>query len=180
MEFKLKKGEFVLTQAAWSEGVPWKFIVSKEMPDLNLCTAAFCVVSYQGAILLINNVKRGWEIPGGHIDEGEKIEQALTREVLEETGAVIANPQIFGYKLVLPKSPIPHRDKKGSFYPFPYSFVPYYYTEASEILNVGLAPDITSIKHASLSEAKIMLAPGHDHDKIIDYLYQSGAININK
>lgn len=179
-ELNLKKGEFVLTEAKWDDNTPWKFIVSKEKPDPNLCTAAFCVTSHNGALLLIQNKNRGWEIPGGHIDDGEEIERALIREVMEETGAVIENPQMFGYKMVLPASPIPHRDKKGSFYPFPSSFVPYYYAEASEILGLKLAPDVIGIKFANFSEAKSILAPGHNHDKILEYLVKSGVININE
>lgn len=179
-ELNLKKGEFVLTEATWEDSAPWKFIVSKEKPDSNLCTAAFCVTSHHGALLLIQNRKRGWEIPGGHIDEGEETEQALIREVMEETGAVIENPQMFGYKIVLPVSPIPHRDKKGSYYPFPHSFVPYYFAEASEILDLKLAPDVIGIKSVKFNEAKSMLAPGHNHDKILKYLIKSRLININE
>lgn len=179
-ELNLKKGEFVLTEATWDDNTPWKFIVSKEKPDPNLCTAAFCVTSHRGALLLIQNRKRGWEIPGGHIDEGEEIEQALIREVMEETGAVIESPQMFGYKIVLPVSPIPHRDKKGSFYPFPQSFVPYYYAEASEILDLKLAPDVIGIKFVNFNEAKSMLTPGHNHDRILEHLIKSRLININE
>lgn len=179
-ELRLRKGEFVLTEAAWNDNTPWKFIVSKEKPDSNLCTAAFCVTSYRGALLLIQNRKRGWEIPGGHIDEGEEIEQALIREVMEETGAVIENPQMFGYKIVLPASPIPHRDKKGAFYPFPFSYVPYYHAEASEILSLKLTPDVIDIQLVSPDEARSMLAPGHNHDKILEYVIRSGVVSINE
>lgn len=179
-ELNLKKGEFVLTEATWDDNTPWKFIVSEEKPKQDLCTAAFCVISYDGKLLLVQNRTRGWEIPGGHIDKGEEVEQALIREVMEETGAVIENPQIFGYKIVLPTSPIPHRDKKGSFYPFPHSYVPYYYAEASEILNLQLASDVIEVKSVSFREAKELLAPGHNHEKIIEYIIKSGAINIKE
>ncbi len=179
-ELNLKKGELILTEALWEDNIQWKFIVSQEKPNSNLCTATFCVTSRNDALLLVQNRKRGWKIPGGHIDEGEEIEQALIREIMEETGAVIENPQMFGYKIILPLSPIPHRDKKGRFYPFPYSFVPYYYAEASEILDIKLTPDVMSIKFVNFNEAKSMLAPGHKHDKIIEYLIKSKSINIHE
>lgn len=39
-----------------------------------------------GQVLLVESPKRGWEIPGGQVEEGESLLQALERETLEETG----------------------------------------------------------------------------------------------
>lgn len=177
-ELHLRKGEHVLTEGKWNNNIPWKFIVSNQKPDLDLCTAAFCITSYNGSLLLIQNRKRGWEIPGGHIEEGEEVEQALVREVMEEAGAVVENPQMFGYKIVLPEFSTPHRDKKGSFYPFPRSYILYYCAEASDILDLELAQDVIDTKLVSFNEAITMLAQGYSHDKILEYLIRSGLINI--
>lgn len=178
-ELHLSKGEFVLTENAWDVNTPWKFVVSLNKPDSELCTAAFCVVTYKQQLLLVQNKHRDWELPGGHIDEGEELEKALMREALEESGAVIEDLTMFGYKVVLPSFPIPHRDKPGQSYPFPRSYVPYFYTNVDEVLNTELAPDIKDRKLVGFAEAKRMLAPGHSHDKIIEYLVNSGLINIH-
>ena len=49
----------------------------------------------QGKILLAQrgpkarNEQGKWEIPGGKVEYGEKLEEAIVREVLEETGVVV-------------------------------------------------------------------------------------------
>lgn len=48
--------------------------------------AAAVVLNDDSEILLINGPKRGWEIPGGRVEEGESITFAVVRETKEETG----------------------------------------------------------------------------------------------
>ncbi len=42
----------------------------------------------RGSVLMIRSPKRGWEFPGGQVEEGESLIQALQREIREETGVV--------------------------------------------------------------------------------------------
>ncbi|MCY3721243.1 MAG: NUDIX hydrolase [Candidatus Poribacteria bacterium] len=39
-----------------------------------------------GKILLIRGPRRGWEFPGGQVEEGENLIEALQREIQEESG----------------------------------------------------------------------------------------------
>jgi len=48
--------------------------------------AAAVVVNDNSEILLLNGPKRGWEIPGGRVEEGEAVSLAVIRETNEETG----------------------------------------------------------------------------------------------
>ena len=54
----------------------------------NELTRVVCVSKCKDDFVFSYNKKRnGWEIPGGHIEEGETWEEAAKREMYEETGA---------------------------------------------------------------------------------------------
>jgi 8-oxo-dGTP diphosphatase len=56
---------------------------------------ASCLVRNSLAqLLLVKHKVRGWELPQGRVEEGEALLDALHREVLEETGVTIRNPQL--------------------------------------------------------------------------------------
>ncbi len=53
-----------------------------------------CLVrNLRNQLLLVKHHQRGWELPQGRVEEGESLEAALHREVLEETGIRICAPQ---------------------------------------------------------------------------------------
>jgi A/G-specific adenine glycosylase len=71
---------------------------SKPIPTVNV---AVCIISHNSKLLLIqrpqNKMLGGlWEFPGGKIKLGEPKENATTREVKEETGLIIKDPQYLG------------------------------------------------------------------------------------
>ena len=45
-------------------------------------------VMNSGSILMVQHPERGWEFPGGHVEDGETAEDALEREMLEEVGGI--------------------------------------------------------------------------------------------
>ena len=60
-----------------------------------------CLIQKDGKILLQNRVKTDWQgyaFPGGHLEVGESIVDAVVREVREETGLTIYNPALCGVK----------------------------------------------------------------------------------
>ena len=101
------------------------FIVSREMPPPALCTSAY-VFAFEGDALLMADLDRGVDIPGGHIDSGETPEAAMRRETKEETGATLGAVRMLGYQKITLKGPKP----PGYKYPYPESYqIMYHATE---------------------------------------------------
>ena len=68
-------------------------LVSKEQgsqtlysPPKHIVSAAAIVMNDEGEILLIKGPRRGWEMPGGQVEEGESLKDAAIRETKEESG----------------------------------------------------------------------------------------------
>ncbi len=56
----------------------------------NFIVGVGAIVIHQGKLLVVKDkFYAGYKLPGGHIDKGESIKEALKREVLEETGLAI-------------------------------------------------------------------------------------------
>ena len=57
-------------------------------------SVAGLVSNDNGEILLINSPRRGWEYPGGMVEPGETFQDALIREIKEESGVDV---EIIGF-----------------------------------------------------------------------------------
>jgi len=56
------------------------------VPPRHIVAAGALVTNPTGEVLLVKHPRRGWEFPGGQIEEGEDITLGVKREVLEESG----------------------------------------------------------------------------------------------
>ncbi|ALS28672.1 NUDIX domain-containing protein [Paenibacillus cisolokensis] len=55
-------------------------------PPKHIVSAAAIVLNEENKILLLRGPRRGWEMPGGQVEEGESLCSAVIRETKEETG----------------------------------------------------------------------------------------------
>ena len=67
-----------------------KWLENRELPYHLL--SACGLVRRDGLVLLVRNPRRGWELPGGTVEQGETVTEALKREIYEESG-VLSEPE---------------------------------------------------------------------------------------
>jgi 8-oxo-dGTP diphosphatase len=63
-----------------------------KIQELNTYAVIFC----EGRVLVLKRKNGFWEFPGGGVEWGEHPDEAVVREVKEETGIEIKNPTFLG------------------------------------------------------------------------------------
>lgn len=73
-----------------------KMEVRSVTPPKHIISAATIVLNSENEILLIKGPRRGWEMPGGQVEEGESLKDAAIRETKEESGVDVEILQFCG------------------------------------------------------------------------------------
>lgn len=61
-------------------------VQTERVTPKHIISAATVVLNDKNEVLLIKGPRRGWEMPGGQVEEGESLKAAAIRETKEESG----------------------------------------------------------------------------------------------
>jgi 8-oxo-dGTP diphosphatase len=113
-------------------------VISDHLPEQHLITCSFVLAFSDDDIVLTDLHARGWDIPGGHIEAGESAEEAVLRELYEETGATILPPELLGYVMIEMFGEKPENYK----YPFPKNYMAFYWSKIIRLDDIQVNDEI--------------------------------------
>jgi len=119
-----------IMKGVWGEksDTDWEFYLSDKLPDDAKISAMMGIPFWNGEIAL-TKTKRGWEIPGGHMEDGESADECLERELNEEIGSsVIVSKKLFGFRQITNPDRKVYGTEERNNYPRK-TVMPYYLVE---------------------------------------------------
>ena len=126
----MNESKIILT-GDWKKTTFWSFFIGSKLPEGAVATTATGLIVYEDKLMLVQT-HRGWELPGGHIEEGETINEALMRELHEEAGLTKASSvKMFGYNEII--NPDTEKINKATGRPYPKrAYNPHFIIETDE------------------------------------------------
>ena len=89
---------------AWKIIPPWlRLSIIRTTQEKFTVSAAAVIVNAEGKVLLLNHLLRpfsGWGLPGGFLTSAEQPEEAIRREIREETGMELNNVTMFQVRTI--------------------------------------------------------------------------------
>lgn len=141
------------------------FIPSVDLPkDLTVTTPLTFPFTEDDKVLLAKDKSGWWNPVGGHIEEGETIDDTLLREADEEAGAVISDNKLVGYALIEQLN-----FDFESKYP-PVSIIPFYISKLVSLREDWKPLETYQRKVFTVDEALVELKKRDDNNQMFEIL----------
>ena len=111
-------------------------------------------------ILSVNVLKRGWDVPGGHLEAGEDSLMAVVREIEEEAGLKLdpSELSLYGWTHLEVLAPMPENYP----YPYPHTYQPVFIARVSEDrvhdLETQVPEEVGEVKVIPYADAPALIA----------------------
>lgn len=126
-----------------------ELVASDTLPEARLCTSAYGFIFDADGRMLMADLDRELDIPGGHLDPGEDPIDGMRREVLEETGVTVGKARLFAVQKVTLSCPKP----ENYGYPYPESCQLFYFSTDFKIGAFTCDEDSKGMRFVSRDEA---------------------------
>lgn len=152
-----------------SNGTKREFYQSDSLPPVDCCSAVFWIPIDWEMVPLTKN-RKGRELPWWHVEDGETLEEALGREISEETGRTMLSHKLFGYKKIYNQEP---KEKPGGWmYPFPHGYIPHYFCTLHPDITHDLASEIEESQTFLIEEVYTMWLSVHGLIELANEVYK--------
>lgn len=132
--------------------------LTDECPPAASVSAAHCLAFSGDWLVLARHVERQWTIPGGHVEPGESVIEAMRREALEEAGVMVGSPTVLAVERIERLSGPPSPTPSGHPYPEPAFQVFFVAPVVGELVVPSALEECTESRFFSPDEARV--APG--------------------
>ena len=125
--------------------------LTHDLPPPDYITSVRSLVFHNGSILLMRNRDGARILPGGRLESGETLLDALRREIYEEAGVQITDIQRLGFVHLRHQTPKPPQYA----YPYPDFFWPVFRSRSHSKCALSQAPDDYQISTEFVPVAKL-------------------------